>query len=111
MNTEEIELLKNGLNFSIPPKFTKKTDLFCQFDMITKFMTENIEENEVKTHLKTELRHLANCYIYKFTLNKFFLKKHKVLQKLRSQTDFMITHPDKGVILNRSDYIESMTEL
>ena len=24
LNTEEIDLLKNGLNFSIPPKFIKK---------------------------------------------------------------------------------------
>ena len=39
LNTEEIELLKNGLNFSIPPKFIKKTDVFCQFDMIAKFLT------------------------------------------------------------------------
>ena len=28
LNTEEINLLKNGLNFSIPPKFIKKTDVF-----------------------------------------------------------------------------------
>ena len=47
--------------------------------MMAKFMTKDIEENEVSTQLKSEL-----------------------------------THPDKGngiVILNRSDYIKSMTEL
>ena len=65
-------------------------------------------------HLKSELTHLANCYIYKYTPSKSSLKKHKILQKLRSQKDIIITHPDKGngiVILNRSDYIKSMTEL
>ena len=58
--------------------------------------------------------HLANCYIYKYTPSKSSLKKHKILQKLRSQKDIIITHPDKGngiVILNKSDYIKSMTEL
>ena len=109
MNTKEIDLLKNGLNFSIPPKFKKKTHLFCQFDMIAKFLTNDIEENEVSTQLKSELTRLANCYIYKSSL-----KKHKFLQKLTSQNNIIITHPDKGngiVILNRSDYIKSMTEL
>ena len=114
LNTEEIDLLKNGLNFSIPPKFIKKTDVFCQFDMIAKFLTKDIEENEVSTQLKSELTHLANCYIYKYTPSKSSLKKHKILQKLRSQKNIIITYPDKGkglVILNRSDYMKSMMEL
>ena len=114
LNTEEIDLLKNGLNFSIPPKFIKKTDVFCQFDMIAKFLTKDIEENEVSAQLKSELTHLANCYIYKYTPSKSSIKKHKILQILRSQNNIIITHPDKGngiVILNRSDYIKSMTEL
>ena len=114
MNTVEIDLLKNGLDFSIPPKFAKKTDLFCQFDMIVKFLTKDIEENEVSTQLKSELMHLANCYIYKYTPSKSSLKKCKILQKLRSQKGIIITHPDKGnriVILNRSDDIKSMTVL
>ena len=59
--------------------------------------------------------HLANCYIYKYTPSKSSLKKHKILQKLRSQKkDIIITYPDKGngiVILNKSDYIKSMAEL
>ena len=88
--------------------------MFCQFDMIAKFLTKDIEENEVSTQLNSELTHLANCYIYKYTPSKSSLKKHKILQKLRSQKDIIITHPDKGngiVILNKSDYIKSMTEL
>ena len=90
LHTEEIDLLKNGLNFSIPPKFIKKTDVFCQFDMIAKFLTKDIEENEVSTQLKSERTHLANCYIYKYTPRKSSLKKHKVLQKLRSQKEIII---------------------
>ena len=82
--------------------------------MIAKFLTKDIEENEVSAQLKSELTNLANCYIYKYTPSKSSLKKHKILQKLRSQNNIIITHPDKGngiVILNRSDYIKSMTDL
>ena len=113
-NTKEIDLLKNGLNFSITPKFMKKTDVFCQFDIIAKLLTEDIEENEISAKLKSELTHLANCYIYKYTSSKSSLTEHKILQKLRSQKDIIIAHPDKGngnVILNESDYIRSMTKL
>ena len=88
--------------------------MFCQFDMITKFLAKDIEENEVSTQLKSELTHFANCCIYKYTPSKSSLKKQKILQKLRSQKNIIITHPDKGngiVILNRSDYMKSMTEL
>ena len=77
MNAEEIESLKNGLNFSIPLKFTKKADVFCQFEMIAKFMTKDIEENQVTTHLTIELTNLANCYIYKDTLCKSSSKNTK----------------------------------
>ena len=83
--------------------------------MIAKFLTKDIEENGISAELKSELTHLANCYIYKYTPSKSSLKKnHKILQKLRSQNNIIITHPDKGngiVLLNRSDYIRSMTEL
>ena len=41
---------------------------------MAKFLTKDIEENEVSTKLKSELRHLANCYIYKYTPSKFSLK-------------------------------------
>ena len=73
-----------------------------------------LEENEVSTELKSELTNLANCYIYNNTPSKSSLKEPKILQKLRSQKGIIITIPDKGngiVILNRSDYIKSMTEL
>ena len=69
-------------------------------------MTKDIEENEVSIQLKNELMHLADCYIYKYTPSKSSRKKHKILQKLRSQKNIIITHPDKGngiVILNRSE--------
>ena len=85
--------------------------MFCQFDMSAKYLTKDIEENEVSAQLKSELTHLANCYIYKYTPSKSSLKKHKILQKLRSQKDIIITHPDKDngiVTLNKSEKVSKV---
>ena len=82
--------------------------------MIGKFLTKHTKQNEVLTQLKSELTHLANGCIYNYTPSKSSLKKHNILQKLRSLTDIIITHADKGndtVILKRTDYIKSMSEL
>ena len=51
--------------------------------------------------------------VLQFKIYKLQIQKQKVLQKLRSQKDIIITHPDKGngiAILNGSDYMKSMTE-
>ena len=52
LNVGEIDLLKNGLEFSIPPRFLKKTNVFCQFNMIAKFMTQELDDNQtsIKNH-------------------------------------------------------------
>ena len=49
LNADEIDLLKNGLEFSIAPKFLKKNDIFCQFDMIAKFLTQELDDNQTST--------------------------------------------------------------
>ena len=54
--------MKNGLNFSIPPKFIKKNG--C---VLPKFMTKDIKENEVSTQIESELMYLPNYYIYKIS--------------------------------------------
>ena len=110
LDKDEMDLLKNGLDFSIPPRFLKKTNVFWQFDMIAKFMTQELEDNQISTQLKNELTEMANIYIYEYTLSFNSLKKHKILQKLKCNKDIVITHPDKGngiVILNRDECIKS----
>ena len=107
LNVGEMDLLKNGLEFLIPSKFLKKTDVFCQFDMIAKFMTQKHDDNQTSTWLKNELSQMADSYAYKYTPSFNSLKKHKILQKLKFNKDIVITHPDKDngvVILNRDDY-------
>ena len=63
LNVGEMELVKNGLELSIPPKFVKKTDVFCQCDMIVKFMTQELDDNQTSTRLKNELSQMANSYL------------------------------------------------
>ena len=109
MSYDEMDLLKNGLDFSILSRFLKKTDVFCQFDMIAKFMTLELEDNQIPTQLKNELSQMANSYVYRYTPSFNSLKKHKILQKLKCNKNIVITHPDKGngvVILNRDEYIK-----
>ena len=104
-------LLKTCLYFSTPLRLLKKTDVSCQFDMIAKFMTQELEDNQIATRLKNERSQMASSYVYK---DKPFFNdslKHKILQKLKCNNDIVITHPDKGnvaVLLNREEYIKIM---
>ena len=57
---------------------------------------------------------MVNSYVNKYTPSFNRLKKYKILQKLKCNKDIVITHSGKGngvVILNRDEYIKSMTEL
>ena len=75
LNVEEMDLLKNGLEFSIPPKSLKKTNVFCQFDMIAKFMMQELDHNQTSTRLKNRLSQMGNSYAYKYTPSLNSLKK------------------------------------
>ena len=81
LNVGEMDLLKNGLEFSIPPRFLKKIDVCCQFDMVLKFMTQELDDNQTSNRLKNELSQMANSYVYKYTPFFSRSKKHKILQK------------------------------
>ena len=62
LSKDEMGLLKTCLNFSIPLRFLKKTDVSCQFDMIAKFMTQELEDNQIATPLKNERSQMASSY-------------------------------------------------
>ena len=77
-------------------------------------MTQELEDNQISTRLKNELSQMADSYVYKHTPSFNSLRKHKILQKLKCNEDIVMTYPDRGngvVILNRDEYIKSMTEL
>ena len=44
-----MDLFKNGLDFSIPLRFLIRADVFCHFDMIVKFMKQELEDNQIST--------------------------------------------------------------
>ena len=59
-----MDLLKNGLEFLIPPRVLKKTGVFCQFDMIAKVTTHELDDNQISTRLKNEVSQVTNSYVY-----------------------------------------------
>ena len=63
LNLGEMDLVKNGLELPIPPKFVKKTAVFSQFDIIVKFMTQELDDNQTSSRLKNELSQMANSYL------------------------------------------------
>ena len=63
--------------------------------MAGKFMTQELDNNQISTQLKNELSQMANSYVYKYTPSFNSLRKYKILQKLKCNTDIVITHPDK----------------
>ena len=77
LNADEMDLLKNSLEFSIPPNFLKKTDVFCQFDMIAKYMMQELDDNQTSTRLKNKLSQMANSYVYKYAPSFNSLKNIK----------------------------------
>ena len=85
-----MDLLKNDLDFSISSRFLKKRDVFCQFDMIVKFMTEKLGQNQITT---LYLYILLYMNIKRPSIVK---KENKILQKLKCNRDIVFTHSDKG---------------
>ena len=81
LDEDDMDLLKYGLDFSIPPRFLKKTDVFCQFDMIAKFMTQKLEDNQISTRLKKKLLQMANSYVFEYTTSFNSLKNIKFYYK------------------------------
>ena len=59
---DELDLLKNGLGFSIKPPRLNRADVFTSFEMIYHTMRNNLINKEQSNWLKTKLVHLAqNC--------------------------------------------------
>ncbi|XP_065667600.1 uncharacterized protein LOC136087905 [Hydra vulgaris] len=111
LQDDELDLLNNGLGFALPPAFIKKTDVFAQFDCISQFLNNQLKNNDSKPQLKSELFHLANNYVYKYTPSENCLRKHKILKRLRNNENIVITRPDKGngiIVLNKIDYKNSL---
>ena len=111
---EENELLKNGLQHAIPPKFIQKTDIYTSFDTIHRVMKKDLKSQAKSIELKSEISLLASTYIGKYKVSQKTLHKHRILKRLQQNKDIVITKPDKGngvVILDRAEYLKMVYEI
>ena len=114
MPDDEMELLKNGLDFAIEPRVTNKTDVFTSFQKLNRLLTKEIKDEEVNPDLKTEMSHLARNYYSTYKLSRVSLTKHGIMKMLPRNKDIIIVKPDKGnglIILDRVMYNNSLSAL
>ena len=107
LTDEEKSLLKNGLQFSLPPGKLLRSDVITAFEMMNTYLTSEIKEGVDPNMVKVDLAYLANNYTSSYNPSYSSLKKHSILKKLKNKKDIIITRPDKGngvVVMNRSDY-------
>ena len=74
LTDEEKEVLKLGLNDGIPPIKLRKSDIFYNFELISRFMTKNLKEEKDNKRLRAELSHIANVYYSSYKPTKNALK-------------------------------------
>ena len=111
---EENELLKNGLQHAIPPRFIRKTDIFATFDTINRVMKRNLKSETKSIELKSQLSLMANTYVTSYKVSEKTLRKHRILKKLQTNKDIVITRPDKGngvIIIDKSEYLKMVYDI
>ena len=114
MSLEELNILKFGLNHSLPPLKLRKTDVLVSFEMIHRFLREDLKNDADKPTLKAQLSHLANSYVHNYQPSRSTLIKYRILKKLCNDKEIVILRSDKGsggVVLNRRDYEKSIKNL
>ena len=114
LTNEELDLLKFGLHRSLPPSRIYKTNVFVSFEMMHRFLLENLKNEIDKPALKSELSHLINSYVHNYKLSRSTLRKHGILKKLKSDKSIVILRPDKGngvVVLDRNQYDNAIKEI
>ena len=111
---DELDLLKNGLKFSIPPLQLNKTDIFANFELIHRFRKEDLKNVGDAPKIKAELSHFANSYVYNYQPSQATIKKHRILKRLKSNKSIVTLKPNKGngiVVLDRRLYDEAVLKL
>ena len=79
---QELDLLKFGLHHSFPPSGIYKTDVFVSFEMMHRFLLENLKNATDKSVFKSELSYLANSYVRNYQSSRSTIRKHGILKKL-----------------------------
>ena len=114
LSDDELEILKYGLKHSIEPLHINKTDVLTTFDFIHRSMSKDLKHEKDAGEVKAKMSYLANNYVNTYKPSKNTLRKHKIIEILRSNKDILITKPDKGngvIIINRAIYMSSLYEI
>ena len=88
LTNEELDLLKFGLHHSLPPSRIYKANVFVSFEMMHRFLLENLKNEIDKPTLKSELSHLANSYVHDYKPSRSTLRKHGILKKLKNDKSY-----------------------
>ena len=114
LSSEESDLLKAGLYFSIQPDKIRKSQFFTTFEKIHRSFLNNLKAQETESQIKTHLSYLDNSDFYNCNSSPRILRHHCVLQNLRKNKNIVITKPDKGngvAILDRKLYNNAIEEI
>ena len=96
LTDDELDILKNGQDFSIRPARRNKTDVLASFEMIHQTMKRNLRNYDQTANLKTEIAHLAQNYVSSYKPTSTDLKKHRILRNIRNNREIIVLKPDKG---------------
>ena len=114
LTNEELDLLKFSLHHSLPPSRIYKTNVFVSFEMMHRFLLENLKIEIDQSALKSELSDLANSYVHNYKPSRSTVRDHEILKKLRNDRSIVILRPDKGngrVVLDRTQYDNAIKEI
>ena len=78
--------------------------MLTTFDFIHRAMNKDIKDNRDAGEVKTKLSYLSNSYANSYKPTRTFLRKYRVLNKLRNNENILIKRLDEGngvVILDR----------
>ena len=118
LNTNEINVLKLGLKFSIPKRNISREVVFSNFESLSAQLNHHKPvSTEAHNSLDAKLCDFAHSYSgTQIDLGDFRMIKNciKELKQLKNDKNIIITKPDKGsgvVILNSSDYVSKMENI
>ena len=71
-------------------------------------MKRNLKSETKSIELKSQMSLMANTYVNSYKVSEKTLKKHRILKKLQTNKDIVITRPDKSngvIIIDKSEYL------
>ena len=83
---EEANVLKYGLGDSNPREELSWTDAFINFDLIYRYLTEELKSRDDESSLRSNLSYLAKSYYSNYKPTRAVLKKQGILKNSKTRT-------------------------